>query len=215
MPIYATAHKTSTYRAISGVIIKGPQHARDPTDKINLVVIDKVSNKSMDEELWKFLPNLCYITPALIRGEKNSFVLRKTAMNKMDSSYYAFNLNALFETCNSLGEMVFNKALILNLLDKISNTILSENGDWYKARIVESLLMLRIGNTRDESLFSMLRKLFMALMAFDRKAPIYNYNQRGFAHKINECVVDNPLGTYFLNSFLFVIRTHILMNPKT
>lgn len=67
--------------------------------------------------------------------------------------------------------MVFNKALSLNQLDRISNGILVENSEWFKVRIVESLLMSWIGNTRDEGLFSMLRKLFMALMAFDRKPP--------------------------------------------
>lgn len=206
MPVYATVHGRNTARAMSGVIIRGPQHARGPTDKINLVVIETVSDEFIANELWKFLPNC-----AVIKGDKNSFVVRKTAMNKMDSSYYAFNLNALFATCNSLGEMVFNKALSLGQLNQMSVKMLQENGDWFKARIVESLLMSWIGNTRDEGIFSLLRKLFMALMAYDRKTPILNYDQEGFANKINECVVDNPIGMYFLNSFLFVIRTHLVL----
>lgn len=81
-------------------------------------------------------------------------------------SYYAFNLNALLATCIHLGEMVFNKALSLNQLEGISRKILDENSEWFKARIVKSLLMSWVGNSRDEETFSMLRKLFMALMAY-------------------------------------------------
>lgn len=63
----------------------------------------------------------------------------------------------------------------------------------------------------------------MALKALDRKNPILYCNQSGFTDKINECVIDNPLGMYFLNSFLFDIRTHtvdefkniVLVSPIT
>lgn len=96
MPIYATVYHKSRSRAVSGVI-RGPQHAKNPTDKINMVAVETVTNEFIESKLWEFLPNC-----AVIKGEKASFVLRKTAMNKMDSSYYALNLNAIFATCNSL-----------------------------------------------------------------------------------------------------------------
>ncbi|CAG9579763.1 unnamed protein product [Danaus chrysippus] len=111
--------------------------------------------------------------------------------------------------------MVFNKALSINQLNTMSDALLNQNGDWFKVRIVESLLMSWLGNSRDEGLLAVLRKLFMELMAFDTKTPILNYDQKGFVDKINECVVNNPLGMYFLNSFLYVICIHLLGAPAS
>ncbi|CAG9579762.1 unnamed protein product [Danaus chrysippus] len=76
MPIYATVHNESTARAVSGIMIRGPQHARSPTDKINLVAMETASDVFIQGKMWRFLPN-CVV----VKGEKNSFVIRKTAVN--------------------------------------------------------------------------------------------------------------------------------------
>lgn len=67
--------------------------------------------------------------------------VEKTAMNKMVISYYAFNLNALFASFNTSGEMVVDKALSISELDRISTQIL--DGNWrlvqgYNCRTLET-----------------------------------------------------------------------------
>uniref|UniRef100_W8C595 Polymerase acidic protein n=1 Tax=Ceratitis capitata TaxID=7213 RepID=W8C595_CERCA len=192
-------------RRMSGIVIRGPTHARSLSDRTNIVTIEIV-NDSFNEI---YVKNHCLITYK--NGMK--ILIRRNAFKKIDAPYLTFIKNSLFNPVNLIGE-VFNFSMLkhnsINIVGGMGS-ILSNQGSkhFFIDRVVENVLMALIGNSRDEGYFSMLRKLLMILLSKRRSSFALSLNIDEFCDSVNECIIDNPLSMYFHNSILYVCSYYI------
>lgn len=88
-PIYATVpskNDKSPQRLISGIMIREPHHARNPTDEVNVLTIELLTR---DSPTWTFCHN---INRAII-AQCSNFILvaSQNSMKKIDPIHLTFN----------------------------------------------------------------------------------------------------------------------------
>nr|QPL15360.1 polymerase PA [Hymenopteran orthomyxo-related virus OKIAV175] len=208
MPIYATIRNPESgekRKAITGVVIRGPQHARSPTDRIPILTLEIMLNNDSNIYL-------------LATQEKHdvwyndNFILaiRQNSIMKEDPSFVTFNSNSLFVPANLLGVMTMenpNVAPNINMHLFVED-FLRDNIDWFVERFTEGVLMSAIGNSRDEGYFAQLRKLFMLIFVFRRNRTGANWDISAYCDKVNECLIDNPFSMHFHRTILKILKIY-------
>jgi len=187
-------------RFISGIIIRGPQHTRSATDKINIVSIEIV-NEYFDQSMIR--------NPKIVNsaGSRN-FLVRRNTFKKVDMPFLMFINNSLFMPCNLMGDMLFRDKTIGVVQDiKIKAQIFLRDAgvNFFKDRVIDSMLMAIIGNARDEGYFAILRKLFMVMITMRRGEGSLSFDMKELCDKLNECLIDNPFGMYKHLSLLYAL----------
>lgn len=138
-------------------------------------------------------------------------VIRQTTFSKQDSVYLSFGPNALYVVCNLIGEMMMKNAARGVPPEDTEQSLLGDNWRWISNRIVESYLMSILGGSQEEGALAVLRKIYLALYMYARGAEPFVLNLGKLADKLNECLIDRPLATYFANSIKCIIdRMRIL-----
>lgn len=104
MPIYGTLRsKEQTIkitRMVQGICVRGPQHARSPTDKIHIATIEIVDNTPENSTMVAFM------NKAVVHVCGDTLVvMRQNSIMKEDPFYQGFVMNALFCVANNLGYM--------------------------------------------------------------------------------------------------------------
>nr|QPL15349.1 polymerase PA [Raphidiopteran orthomyxo-related virus OKIAV180] len=214
MPIYAstmdctTPANRRTKRILSGVLIRGPNHAKSPTDRINFITIELFHNN----------PNAISFTDIVAKAMTNEnkddketpffLLVRQNSIMKEDPSYGTFNANALFVPLNLLGAMTLENTTLPSDYNprEALNKILQDHSDWFCESFTEGLLMAMIGNSRDEGYFALLRKLFMILHTMMNHDRCFNWNIKSFCDSINECLIDNPLSMHYHQTVLKILE---------
>nr|QPZ88438.1 putative polymerase PA [Soybean thrips quaranja-like virus 4] len=211
-PIYSTHynhHLEVCARYVSGIVIRGPQHARSPTDRIPILVIETIPRGAdIDYYLSKNPPQDIFLK------EDRNITFRINSIMREDCSYVTFVHNSLFIPANLLGVLSFENPQVPVKTDmaKIIDELLSVHGLWFVQRFVEGVVFAACANPRDEGYFSMLRKLYMILLSFRRDSYAACWNLSGFCDKVNECLVDNPISMHFHNTLLFIINDYCSSN---
>lgn len=211
MPIYATVYDEDDSskppkRWVSGVCFRGPNHARNPTDRIPIVTIERF--KTCEENI-----NLLWDSSKSywMKGPTHIYLVRQNSIIREDPCYLMFNINSLFLPTNLYGISLLqkpNSAANLNVRGLIKN-MTEEEKAWYTDRFTEGVIMSAIGNSRDEGYFAFLRKLFMVLFEIKKGYSSASLDIESFCEKANECLVDNPLSMYFHMNLLTVIQYYI------
>lgn len=190
-PIYATTTSVSgeVYRVCQGVMIRGPNHARVPTDRISFITIEMMHHK--DSDYYKeFIQKGTFVTTS--NGTK--LCIRINSISRGDPNFLIFINNSLFVACNMVGEIVLNDPRLP------ANASISESvngfcelyGDWINARVVEGIMMATTGGAQEEGMFAQLRKLFMIVLNMKRGQDTFCWNVESLCEKTNECVINRP-----------------------
>uniref|UniRef100_A0A0K8UJQ1 Uncharacterized protein n=1 Tax=Bactrocera latifrons TaxID=174628 RepID=A0A0K8UJQ1_BACLA len=192
-------------RRISGLLVRGPMHARATSDRINIVTIEMVNNSFET----KFIKKHCLIK----FKDGKRLLIRQNAYKKIDAPYLAYVRNSLFNPANLLGDMLsckMKKVNMTNLTHQADELLRNfESSRFFVDRVTENVLMAVIGNSRDEGYFSMLRKLLMILLNSRRGEISFTFNLDEFCDSVNENLIDNPLSMHFHNSVLYVLAFYV------
>lgn len=189
-------------RWITGVAFRGPHHMRSATDKSNLLIVEEIKDMSS-------FPANFYDKMTIFKTGNKTFIVRKTAVKKIDGIHLTFVRNALFVSCNMIGDILMrHKNFISEDAFKAlcaSHITNQRSLNFFMDRVVDSTLMSVIGNSRDEGYFSMFRKFFMILLNRRRQHNSFTFDVAGMCDKLNECLIDNPLSMFFQNSLIYMI----------
>nr|QPL15297.1 polymerase PA [Hymenopteran orthomyxo-related virus OKIAV174] len=208
MPIYATLRNKITgiiSRAITGIVLRGPQHSRSPTDKIQIITLEILENNHDNRSLLGIQKkhDIWFNNLFLIAVRPNSIM-------KEDSSFITFNGNALFVPSNLLGVMTMENQNVAPNIDMKAfvTNFLEVNLNWFAERYNEGVLMAAIGNSRDEGYFAQLRKLFMLILTYRRGGAGANWDIKEYCTKVNECLLDNPFSMHFHRTILKILQQY-------
>lgn len=192
----------NTERYMSGVAIRGPHHTRSATDKSNLLVIEEINSVSS-------IPEDFYHKPTIIEVGGSLFIVRKTAIKKIDGVHLTFIKNSLFIASNMIGDVIMRHHKFISedafkalCASHITN---EKSRNFFIDRVIDACLMATIGNARDEGYMAMFRKILMILINEKRQQKSFTFDVEGMCEKLNECLKDNPLSMFFQNSLLYMI----------
>ncbi|URQ09141.1 replicase PA [Halyomorpha halys orthomyxo-like virus 1] len=204
-PIYATLEdQGETTRATTGLVIRGPHHAHQATDKIGLITIEMIEPTDKNLEYSKFIHS-CEIfdTPS---GYK--LVAKINSDTKHNCTYSAFSINSLFVISNLIGEVILNdpkNPTNMNIIHEVK-LFCDRNRRWISSRMVEALMMITIGTGQEEGFFAMLRKLYMCMLAWKRKEPVALWPVEDFCGAVNENLINSPIAMHYSRSAIEVLK---------
>nr|QNS31064.1 PA-like protein [Insect orthomyxo-like virus 1] len=204
-PINSTQYKPdkTKVRCISGICIRGPSHAKKPTDKINFITVeilatndeyyhDKIHKSRLIKTATGLL--LCY---------------RANSLERDDPNHLIFINNACFMTCNLVGEILLTKPGRKNRdFQNEVQMFVNTYQHWIRERLCESILMACLGRSQEEGYFAQLRKIYMLLVAIRRRKRAQNWDIEKLCEKTNECLIDGPLNMSFHVSLLALLKSH-------
>nr|QMP82165.1 polymerase PA [Hemipteran orthomyxo-related virus OKIAV191] len=205
-PIYATlTDNDSTVRSVCGIVLRGPHHAHQSTDKIGLITIEMIDPTERNLAYAEFIHNA-----EVIKTKNGEFTLiaRITSETKHNCTYSAFSINSLFVISNLIGEIVLNNPKNPTNMDIINEIKLfcETNKQWIASRIVEALMMITVGTNQEEGYFALLRKLFMCMLAWKRGEIVATWPVEEFCKAINETLVNSPLAMHYSRSVCEVLK---------
>lgn len=208
--INSVDEKGEKARHMTGICVRGPQHARSAIDRINMIIIEKVPSSKVVflKRMYKDLTIIDFQDPS------NKLIIRQTAIKKVDSSHLMFIQNCIFSPVNLLGDMVLNLKTKNNEIITLSrirdNRANIDNINFILDRMLDNYLMAIIGNSRDEGYLAIVRKIFMILLTKRRNNEAALWNMKEFCEKANDCLIDNPFSMNIQNTVLYCICTLIL-----
>nr|APG77867.1 polymerase PA [Beihai orthomyxo-like virus 1] len=211
LPLYCIGERDGIeVREVCGVIIRGPHHVRESTDRINIITIEKIKEIYIPMCLSMINKGVIITNTDPERG-RHFWIVRQNAIRKTDPTYGAFIHNLLFVPCNYIGDLIMNHPNIAGhtatqgLLNKAFRDTVTRCNQFYKNRFSELTIMGLIGGSQEEGYFSFLRKVFMMLLEWSRKESVYNCDLEGLVNSGNECLIDSSYVLYLheeLRAFL-------------
>nr|QDK54865.1 PA [Longchuan virus] len=209
MPIYANTKNLDgeTSKICTGFLVRGPQHVRDGTDKINFLSFERV-NKDIPKEMLK----------KCIMFEINGtyWIGCKNAMTRAAPTFGSFMQSAMFLPTNFIGEIIFNKTTFADASDSALE-IVDSNHDFLNQRFCELIFMGLLGGSQEEGYFAGYRMLYMILMQLSRGNFSGLADKDGFFEGINECLINNPYVLFMhgllINTLLFIQERRDIESP--
>nr|AYP67572.1 PA [Old quarry swamp virus] len=206
-PIYANilCDDGVNRRLVSGIIIRGPQHARSPTDRTNFISIETM--KDTKETRYLLAANKIRWVWS---NDKFLIVARQNAIMKEDPSYATFAQNSLFVPSNLVGVMTVENPKIRRHtnMDELIRDLVDRHSEWFTERFVEGVIVSACSTTRDEGYFAMLRKIFMIILAWRRKEHGAHWDIEEMCEAVNECLIDNPISMHFHLTLLKILEIY-------
>nr|QMP82410.1 polymerase PA [Coleopteran orthomyxo-related virus OKIAV186] len=184
---------------VSGIVVRGPNHARMSTDRIPICTIEILKNNEENLYLVSNIKNKIVV-------KTNDYIIysKPNAILKEDTAYLTYTSTSLFSPINLVGLITMEDPCIkqnCNIIEKINRTLKGKE-KWLLERFTESVVMAAVGNSRDEGYFASLRKLFMVLLSWKEGDSVANWDINSFCDKTNETLIDNPLSMHFHNTLL-------------
>nr|QMP82406.1 polymerase PA [Dipteran orthomyxo-related virus OKIAV193] len=195
-PIYSSGHTgDKNVRKITGFAIRGPQHAKKPTERIPIITFEMVSNDELGSKFKQFIKKPNFI----VDNQGINWCVRVNSIMLHDSSYLAFVINSVYLTANLVGELTVNNPSNSAHTDVAANAqqFVQRWKRWLMERTVESVLMATLGASQEEGALAIIRKIFMIKLSWSRGKPVSGSDIVGFADSLNECLLDQPLALYF------------------
>uniref|UniRef100_A0AAT9JH58 Polymerase PA n=1 Tax=Neotermes castaneus orthomyxovirus 1 TaxID=3133494 RepID=A0AAT9JH58_9ORTO len=178
-----------SHRLVYGLVIRGPVHARNETDKIPFIIIVKASDPQIITgrcKNWKCL--------------KGQWVYRENSIMKDIPTYQAFLLNALLPVLNGIGDIVLEthtqREMTARDLKNAVSAAYQTHHKWAKDRLVDMSTMGLIGWTQEEGFFPFRRKMVMMIHQWARGKKVIHLNIADFGKKANEQIIDSLLATH-------------------
>nr|QMP82409.1 polymerase PA [Phasmatodean orthomyxo-related virus OKIAV167] len=199
LPIYSTIYtprsdgsRGTPRRAVSGLIFRGPHHAKDATDRINLIVVELLNTSANGTRYWEFMKNSIIVSNP---SRTISLCIRQTAVMKVDSSHLTFIASSLFVPINTFGNLVLDDPMIHedeDIRERVDN-LLEQQGPWIIDRLVEAITTAVLGDSQSEALTALHRQTYLMLYSWNiKKKPCFSMDLKGYCDKINETLIDNP-----------------------
>lgn len=213
MPIYANSTKERLgateipNKHLSGIVIRGPNHARNPTDRIPMITIEML--KSNDENGY-LLSKVGKVLQLVDEEEDIIYAVRINSIMKEDTAYLTYTSTALFSLINAMGLLTLEDPDVpqaCNMMELIRKGICGSK-EWMRERFSEGVLMAAVGNSRDEGYLASLRKMFMVVLSWKRGNHSANWDISSFCTKTNETLIDNPLSMHFHLTLLDILRQY-------
>lgn len=193
-------------RSVYGFVVRGPHHVKDSTDKINILVCERVKE---DHNLIRYLHK-----GVLVKTTSGQhWFLKQNAIRRADPSYLAFLHNLLFVPANFVGEMFFSeedrrkkppgdftKAFIKEKLEGCK--------EYHIERMTENTMMGILGGSQEEGYAALLRMAYMMLIAWSRGESAAMWDVDGFVKGMNDCLIDSAYCMWMHNGFLEVLRRY-------
>lgn len=191
-PIYAVSNDENTKRFVSGFVLRGPTHAKSPTDRIPLITMEMLNMK-------------CAYSQAVKKGYflmdnfGRHWCYRVNSIMKQDPSYLTFLQNSTYLAANFIGEMTIANPNIPGNYNAgaLPMRFIDVHGAWLMERCAESVMMAVLGGSQEEGALAIIRKIFMLKLNWHRGNPAYGSDLKGLADALNECLLDHPLALYF------------------
>nr|DAZ85675.1 TPA_asm: RNA-dependent RNA polymerase acidic [Aedes orthomyxo-like virus 2] len=193
-PIYSVGVKDGeTWRAISGFVIRGPQHARSATDKIPIITVEML-NQDDGVKYRRFIKKAHVVYDT----QGHAWCYRVNSVMKGALSYVTFVINSAYLPANMLGELTLNNPHNRTNYDAevAMDTYLLEHGEWLMERCAESVMMAAIGGSQEEGAMAIIRKIFMMKLEWSRGQPVIGCDVKGLADALNECLLNAPFALY-------------------
>lgn len=210
MPIYTPLRDPEdplkVSRAVSGILIRGPHHARNATDRIQIITVEMMDYNMENVTLLKKAIK-CFV----YYNEKRMLVIRQNSVIREDPSYLNFISNAYFLPANLLGVMTMEdpKTGEEGDLGNYIRGVAEACEEWLTDRFVDGVMMAVVGNARDEGYMGVVRKLFMVVLNMRRHHPSGNLSIVKFCDKVNETLIDNPFSFYLHRTMLLILSSYI------
>lgn len=115
--------------------------------------------------------------------------------------------NALFMATNMIGDILLHHKECLD--EKSFSGLCSTHIthlptlSFFIDRVIDAVVIALIGNSRDEGLLSIYRKLIMIGINDRRGHLSFTFSIGGLCDKINECLMDNPFGMRLIIAYRF------------
>lgn len=191
-PIYATTSGAIVNRYASGFIIRGPSHAKSPTDRIPIITVELINPNCVYYQCIK-KPNFLYDNMGRL------WCYRVNSILKQDPTYLTFVQNSTYLAANFIGELTINNPNIPATFNAVreSNNFIGAYSPWLMERCIESVMMAVLGGSQEEGALAIVRKMFMLKLNWHRGNDAYGCDMQGLAEALNECLIDHPLALYF------------------
>lgn len=194
-------------RVASGFAIRGPHHVKANTDKINLIVFEKVAPE-------------CQPHRVLERGilTKKGWFIRSNAIRRADPTYLTFLHNSLFVPINYNGELVFSHRNFAEQQARpdrwagIFRDVIGVPRQYHAERLSEIVLMGILGGSQEEGHMAILRMVYMLLLESKNSEPAFVMKLRDLADAMNECLIDSPMAMYWHVCLIDLLRTRVDIN---
>nr|UGO57092.1 MAG: polymerase [Pyongtaek Culex Orthomyxovirus] len=182
-------------RFVSGICIRGPHHAKDATDRISFVTIERAAEGEMGSE-WA---GIVKKARTLVSKNGKKYILRQNSICKQDPSFLSFAHNSTYLTANFIGEIVMNNLDVQSTRDawETSQHLLLSKRSWLMERVSESIMMAILGRSQEEGAMAAIRKIYMTTLAKWRGDDPWCRDWEGLADSLNECLLDSPLALYW------------------
>nr|QRD99915.1 MAG: PA polymerase [Culex modestus orthomyxo-like virus] len=182
-------------RFVSGICVRGPHHAKDATDRISFITVERAANGDMGKEWAGIVKNA-----RLIHGKNGRlYILRQNSICKQDPSFLSFVHNSTYLTANFVGEIVMNSIEVQTSRSswETAQELLLSKGPWLMERVAESIMMAVLGRSQEEGAMAAVRKIYMTALAKWRGDDPWCRDWEGLAESLNECLMDSPLALYW------------------
>lgn len=193
-PIYSVGEKEGQKsRALSGFIIRGPQHTRAATDKIPYISVELLNCKQ-GLKYRNFIRGAHIFYDTLGRA----WCYRVNSIMKGATSYVSFVINSAFLPANMLGEITLGNPLNKTdfRADEEMAVYLRDHGLWLMERCAESVMMAATGSSQEEGAMAIIRKIFMLKLNWHRGKLAIGCDTPGLAEALNETLIDSPFALY-------------------
>lgn len=182
-------------RRMTGICIRGPFHAKQATDRIPFITIERSKVSSYG---GKFL-GLIHKANLVDCTNGTTLVVRQNAILKQDPSYLAFSYNAAYLSANFMGEVFLQSETALSERSCMhaASSFLETCGPWLMERVSESVYMAITGGSQEEGAFAIVRKIYMAVLGHTRGLQPHSRDWKGLAEALNECLRDSAFALYW------------------
>lgn len=204
-PLYgvSTDENGATVRRVDGICIRSSHHAVKTTDKVQFITIERVTT---DPEMMPYLDHVKKPHYAYHNGVR--YLVRQNSIQKSDPPYLTFVLNSLFVTSNLAGELIIKALGDDASLDQrtFAPQWVGQHKEWLMERIVEGLITATTAGAQEEGSFSIIRKMFMMMLAWSRGDNVAMWDVLELGAKANECILDHPLAMHYQCSIIDLLK---------
>jgi hypothetical protein len=193
-PLYSTGVVgEERKRYLSGLIIRGESHAKQPTDRIPLLIVELCDEFSESAKYLRFIKKAKWA-----RTSKGQLVcVRQNSIMKSDPTYLSYVHNSLYLSANMMGDLLLKSLPTPNSDLQIHGVaFMARHKEWVLERITEGVIMALMGGSQEEGAMAIIRKIFMMKVAWMRKRPVFGWDEVGLADALNECLFDHPFALY-------------------
>lgn len=196
-PLYSvgSGDEGSKMRRLSGICIRGPFHAKQATDRISFITVERMRKDCYGFKYIDFLHKAHVVNCA----NGNVLIVRQNSILKQDPAYLAFSYNASYLSANFMGEVFLQSETAGRERSCMyaASSFLERCGPWLMERVSESVYMAITGGSQEEGAFAIIRKIYMATLGQYRGLMPHSRDWRGLGEALNECLRDSAFALYW------------------